>query len=140
MQERAVSAIAQPFLVFLLAATSVTLPSLVHPGDSTPFQFAQGFSSWRPYANPNRLISVGMNKGEVLAIAGAPNHEESYYQSAGGRLARVSDWYYPDRLEPGDNSAQVCARKPSQYQVDADTLTLVNLIVPFMRSPSSIRA
>jgi len=35
-----------------------------------------------------------MNKGEVLAIAGAPNHEESYYQSAGGRLARVSDWYY----------------------------------------------
>ena len=94
MQERVVSAIARPFLVFLLAATSVTLPSLVRPGDSTPFQLAQGFSSWRPYANPNRLISVGMNKGEVLAIAGAPNHEESYYQSAGGRLARVSDWYY----------------------------------------------
>ena len=94
MQELVVSAIARPFLVFLLAATSVTLPSLVHPGDSTPFQLAQGFSSWRPYANPNRLISVGMNKGEVLAIAGAPNHEESYYQSAGGRLARVSDWYY----------------------------------------------
>ena len=94
MQELVVSAIARPFLVFLLAATSVTLPSLVHPGDSTPFQLAQGFSSWRPYANPNRLISVGMNKGEVLAIAGAPNHEESYYQSVGGRLVRVSDWYY----------------------------------------------
>ena len=94
MQERAVSAIAQPFLVFLLAATSVTLPSLVHPGDSTPFQLAQGFSSWRPYANPNRLISVGMNKGEVLAIAGAPNHEESYYQSVGRGLLRISDWYY----------------------------------------------
>jgi len=94
MQERAVSAIAQPFIVFLLAATSVTLPSLVHPGDSTPFQLAQGFSSWRPYANPNRLISVGMNKGEVLAIAGAPNHEESYYQSVGRGLLRISDWYY----------------------------------------------
>ncbi len=94
MQELVVSAIARPFLVSLLAATPVTLPSLVRPGDSTPFQLAQGFSSWRPYANPNRLISVGMNKGEVLAIAGAPNHEESYYQSAGGRLARVSDWYY----------------------------------------------
>ena len=94
MQERVVSAIAQPFIVFLLAATSVTLPSLVYPGDSTPFQLAQGFSSWRPYANPNRLISVRMNKGEVLTIARAPNHEESYYQSAGGRLARVSDWYY----------------------------------------------
>ncbi len=94
MQELIVSAIARPFLVSLLAATPVTLPSLVRPGDSTPFQLAQGFSSWRPYANPNRLISVGMNKGEVLAIAGAPNHEESYYQSAGGRLVRVSDWYY----------------------------------------------
>jgi outer membrane protein assembly factor BamE (lipoprotein component of BamABCDE complex) len=94
MQEQVVSAIAWPFLVSLLAATLVTLLSLVHPGDSTPFQLAQGFSSWRPYANPNRLISVGMNKGEVLAIAGTPNHEESYYQSAGGRLARVSDWYY----------------------------------------------
>jgi outer membrane protein assembly factor BamE (lipoprotein component of BamABCDE complex) len=94
MQERAVSAIARPFIVFLLAATSVTLPSLAHPGDSTPFQLAQGFSSWRPYANPNRLISVGMNKGEVLAIAGTPNHEESYYQSAGGGLLRISDWYY----------------------------------------------
>jgi len=94
MQELVVSAIARPFLVSLLAATSVTLHSLVHPGDSTPFQLAQGFSSWRPYANPNRLISVGMNKGEVLAIAGAPNHEESYYQSVAGRLVRVSDWYY----------------------------------------------
>ena len=94
MQERVVSAIARPFLVFLLAVTLVTLISLVRPGDSTPFQLAQGFSSWRPYANPNRLISVGMNKGEVLAIAGAPNHEESYYQSVGRELLRISDWYY----------------------------------------------
>src|SRR5947208_17167943 len=92
MQERVVSAIAQPFIVFLLAATSVTLPSLVHPGDSTPLQFAQGFSSSRPYANPNRLISVGMNKGEVLAIDVASNQQLAYYQSAGGRLAKVSDW------------------------------------------------
>jgi len=34
-----------------------------------------------------------MNKGEVLAIAGKPDHEESYYQG-GGRLIRISDWYY----------------------------------------------
>jgi hypothetical protein len=53
-----------------------------------------GFSAWRPYSNPNRLVSIGMNKGEVLAIAGKPDHEESYYQSRPGRLIRISDWYY----------------------------------------------
>ena len=53
-----------------------------------------GFSAWRPYNNPNRLVSVGMNKGEVLAIAGQPDREESYYQGSGGRLVRISDWYY----------------------------------------------
>ena len=60
------------------------------------FQSAQisGFSTWRPYSNPNRLISVGMNKGDVLTIAGKPDYEESYYQSGGGRLIRISDWYY----------------------------------------------
>jgi hypothetical protein len=35
-----------------------------------------------------------MNKGEVLAIAGKADHEESYYQGSGGRLLRISDWYY----------------------------------------------
>src|SRR5690242_11116664 len=60
------------------------------------FELAQvsPFISWRPYSNPDRLISVGMNKGEVLAIAGKPDHEESYYQGGGGRLSRISDWYY----------------------------------------------
>jgi len=94
MQELVVSAIARPFLVSLLAATPVTLPSLVRPGDSTPFQLAQGFSSWRPYACARKPSQYQVDADEVLAIAGAPNHEESYYQSAGGRLARVSDWYY----------------------------------------------
>lgn len=35
-----------------------------------------------------------MNKGQVLAIAGKPDHEESYYQGNVGRFANVSDWYY----------------------------------------------
>jgi outer membrane protein assembly factor BamE (lipoprotein component of BamABCDE complex) len=52
------------------------------------------FSTWRPYSNPNRLISVGMNKGQVLAIAGKPDHEESYYQGGVGQLTRITDWYY----------------------------------------------
>jgi hypothetical protein len=66
------------------------------PAEFRSFQTAQVsvFSSWRPYSNPDRLISAGMNKGEVLAIAGKPDHEESYYQGGGGRLIRISDWYY----------------------------------------------
>jgi hypothetical protein len=35
-----------------------------------------------------------MNQGEVLAIAGKPDDEESYYQGRGGWLIRISDWYY----------------------------------------------
>jgi hypothetical protein len=78
----------------ILAFTSIAYPSPVHTADS--FQLAQvtSFSAWRPYSNPDRLISVGMNKGEVLAIAGKPAHEESYYQGAANRLTRISDWYY----------------------------------------------
>lgn len=53
------------------------------------------FSAWRPYANPSQLVQLGMSKGQVLAIAGEPDREESYYQTAGrGRLLRISDWYY----------------------------------------------
>src|SRR6266542_2103173 len=53
-----------------------------------------GFSACRPYNNSNQLVSAGMNKGEVLAIAGKPDREESYYQGGLGRLIRISDWYY----------------------------------------------
>lgn len=52
------------------------------------------FDSWRPYVNPSRLVQVGMNKGEVIAIAGKPDYEESYYQRSPGHLIRISDWYY----------------------------------------------
>lgn len=70
-------------------------PLLAHPITFEFWSLAHvSFSSWRPYSNPNRLVSVGMNKGEVLAIAGKPDHEESYYQSSGRRLLRISDWYY----------------------------------------------
>ena len=68
----------------------------VAANDSKSFAIAQTstLSAWRPYNNPDRLISVGMNKGQVIAIAGKPDHEESYYQGGGGRLIRISDWYY----------------------------------------------
>lgn len=59
------------------------------------------FSSWRPYANPNRLVSVGTNKGQVMAIAGKPDQEESYYRSVQNQLIRISDWYY---IRVGENA------------------------------------
>jgi len=52
------------------------------------------FNAWRPYKNPDQLVQVGMNKGQVLAIAGKPEYEESYYQGPRGQWSRVSDWYY----------------------------------------------
>jgi hypothetical protein len=52
------------------------------------------FNAWRPYKNPDHLVQVGMNKGQVLAIAGKPDYEESYYQGPRGQWSRVSDWYY----------------------------------------------
>lgn len=52
------------------------------------------FNAWRPYKNPSSLVQVGMNKGQVLAIAGKPDHEESYYQGLRGLWSRTSDWYY----------------------------------------------
>ena len=71
-------------LAFFLAATSPA------PAQFTPLSF----NAWRPYNNPDSLFQVGMNKGQVLAIAGKPDHEEAYYQGPRGRLLRVSDWYY----------------------------------------------
>lgn len=52
------------------------------------------FNAWRPYNHPERIVQVGMNKGQVLAIAGKPDHEDSYYQGLRGWWARTSDWYY----------------------------------------------
>jgi hypothetical protein len=52
------------------------------------------FNAWRPYKNPDQLVQVGMNKGQVLAIAGKSDYEESYYQGPRGQWSRVSDWYY----------------------------------------------
>ena len=76
-------AIGLSLALFLAAAPLV-------PAQFTPLSF----NAWRPYKNPDSLVQVGMNKGQVLAIAGKPDHEESYYQEPRGRLLRVSDWYY----------------------------------------------
>jgi hypothetical protein len=65
-------------------------PNLLHLSQFTPLSF----DSWRPYNNSSRLVQVGMNKGEVITIAGKPDYEESYYQRSYGFLTRISDWYY----------------------------------------------
>ena len=52
------------------------------------------FNAWRPYQSPERIVQLGMNKGQVLALAGKPDYEESYYQGLRGQWSRISDWYY----------------------------------------------
>jgi hypothetical protein len=64
-------------------------------GDSSiPLAEISGFNAWRPYNNPSRLVNIGMNKGEVLAIAGKADREEAYYAGSRGGLVQISDWYY----------------------------------------------
>lgn len=81
-------------LVLVAAVSIIPQAVLANRPRFLPAAEITGFSAWRPYNNPNQLVSVGMNKGEVLAIAGKADHEESYYQGSGGRLLRISDWYY----------------------------------------------
>jgi len=53
------------------------------------------FDSWRPYKDPSKIVRVGMNKGEIIAIAGNPDYEKSYYQTGRrGMLYKIDDWYY----------------------------------------------
>jgi len=90
---------------FLLSALFLTLPlqeTRTTPGavarQSPAVELAQftplSFNAWRPYKSPESLVQIGMNRGQVLAIAGRPDHEESYYQGLHGRWWRISDWYY----------------------------------------------
>ncbi len=88
-----------PSLVFLLLILPLRiqaaqdLPAVlksIQPAQFTPLTF----NAWRPYNHPERIVQVGMNKGQVLAIAGKPDHEDSYYQGLTGLWSRTSDWYY----------------------------------------------
>jgi hypothetical protein len=106
------------------------------PAEFRSLQTAQVsvFSSWRPYSNPDRLISAGMNKVEVLAIAGKPDHEESYYQGGGGRLIRISDWYYiRSWFRRSDDDIEICSRELGKYHFDINSL----ITDPIPRLPSS---
>jgi len=82
------------FLILTLLAYS----SAIAFSDQKPTELAQvtplSFNASRPYKNPGQLVQVGMNKGQVLAIAGKPDYEESYYQGPHGQWSRISDWYY----------------------------------------------
>jgi hypothetical protein len=81
-------------LIFFLTA----IPEAAAFSDRKPIELAQmtplTFNAWRPYRNNDQLVQVGMNKGQVLVIAGKPDYEESYYQGPRGHWSRVSDWYY----------------------------------------------
>ena len=90
------------FVVLFLSALlpvqpvlSREIPNLIQWGSGTLHLVRRPvFDSWRPYKNRYRLIRVGMNKGEVLAIAREPDHRDSYYQSNRRHILRISDWYY----------------------------------------------
>ncbi len=73
-------------------------PGAIALSDQEPLELAQitplSFNAWRPYKNPGQLVQVGMNKGQVLAIAGKSDYEECYYQGPHGQWSRMSDWYY----------------------------------------------
>ena len=87
------------FISLLLAfppADTRSIPTV--PAEHKAVELSQvtplSFNAWRPYKNSDRIVQVGMNKGQVLAIAGKPDHEESYYQGLRGQWLRISDWYY----------------------------------------------
>ena len=84
--------------IFLLLVFLANQPGFSYHLEQDSFQLSQftplTFDSWRPHNNPNKLVQVGMNKGEVIAVAGKPDYEESYYQRSRGHLTRISDWYY----------------------------------------------
>lgn len=86
----------------------------IRPAQFTPLQF----NSWRPYKNPDRLVQVGMTKGQVLAIAGKPDYDDSYYQGAGDALSRTSDWYY---AKPGPNG------ETAELKFVGDTLARISV-------------
>jgi hypothetical protein len=89
---------ANKFGSFLLLVFVILQPIFAYPLEPNLLQLSQftplSFDSWRPYSNPSKLVQVGMNKGEVIAIAGKPDYEEFYYQRSLGLLTRISDWYY----------------------------------------------
>lgn len=83
-------------LIFVILSGVAPAPTALPAAER--FELAQftplNFNAWRPYKNPDRLVQVGMNKGQVLAIAGKPDHEDTYYQGIRGWWGRTSDWYY----------------------------------------------
>ena len=58
-------------------------------------------TSWRPYLNPSQLVTLGMNKGEVLVKAGAPALEEVVSHGTDGHL-NLTVWTY---IKTGHNAS-----------------------------------
>ncbi|GIX49518.1 MAG: hypothetical protein KatS3mg131_3729 [Candidatus Tectimicrobiota bacterium] len=78
-------------LVFLLAWLLI--------GHGTAGVLSQ--ASWRPYANPSVLITLGMSKGEVLVKAGKPVAEELVSLGIAGSPS-ITVWTY---IRSGHNAA-----------------------------------
>jgi hypothetical protein len=53
-------------------------------------------STWRPYTNPQVLVTLGMAKAEVLLKAGKPALEELLSQGTDGHLSLTAWTLHPD--------------------------------------------
>ena len=61
----------------------------------------QGPASWRPYANPQVLVTLGMTKAEVLLKAGSPAFEETLSHGTDGHR-NLTVWTY---MQTGHNTS-----------------------------------
>lgn len=58
-------------------------------------------STWRPYSNPQALVTTGMSKGEVLLKAGKPDLEDLESHGTDGHLSLLV-WTY---VQTGHNAS-----------------------------------
>jgi hypothetical protein len=82
----------------LLAVTLAALVTFYAPG---LFAGPITQTSWRPYLNPSLLVTLGMNKGEVLVKAGSPALEEVVSHGTDGHL-NLTVWTY---IKTGHNAS-----------------------------------
>jgi len=74
-------------------------------------------STWRPYTNPNALVTLGMAKAEVLLKAGKPALEELLSQGTDGHLS-LTAWTY---IRSGHNAATTVLTFQGNKLVRIDT-------------------
>jgi hypothetical protein len=91
--------IVQSLRLLILLGTILAVCVLLSSVRASAGSFTQ--PSWRPYANPSLLVTLGMNKGEVLVKAGRPALEETISHGTDGHL-NLTVWTY---IKTGHNAS-----------------------------------